>query len=1027
MIPTLVLGLGGAGISILRNVKRRYSELPPRDQVATGFLGIDFDTDAAAVFTGARADLDAEELLLIDPGKVRRFLENLGRRVDGRVAWERILDWFPARPGLRLVDDLEPMGAGQYRVLGRLGLFAEDEVIERTLRRSLGKVERRAGGRRREELRVLIAGSLAGGAGSGILLDVAHLLRCQEGRPRLFAHLLLPEAFDDVDHGRRAYANAYGALKELFHFKNCRLPFEACFSRISPIHVRENEKELFARIYLHAAGHGKLEDVLDGVAQCLVGQLHRRIQDAALREAANTTLLVSTASPVSRLERCFSAASCATIELESVESASQDLWPRVIETCRPADFLREVAKDQPAALAAPRIPPPGDSSDEDEPVDAGRESDDGGETSNDATSAAEPRATTDFADLRSHQVRWNAKIRELIDERVRRLVDQLQDECREKPRNLFKTGIPSRAEVEEIRQRLYSLIFAFGDTSDPESHVAPSWLDESHAAIRSRVQEFLVELKDTLGKHASLQEEQALYQRLLAYPLLFQPAEEIEVSAKLREVQEKWRLLEKSDERLGRFWPPKFVRKKEVWLRHACIRYGLLQTALRDEGYQKLLAARLRTFAGEVLQDELRKVLVDRAATRENLEQALKELVDASGPPPSTPPRPLPEVMKDRLRAVLSVHHEEVIEVAEELSGGTLDEAWKRQRVAEFLRERVLRQWIFEDADRVAVGVVDGDLRQRIRAALAACRPTTFSDPEEKRTAFALVLLPPGIYWPYESGTLAGFVERQTVQTLSPRCTVLEHPSDRIWFYCEDLFHPPSSLTHIDRYYRRYLAADDKELHHVDRRLLRDPRFRDIAISGPTEPLTCGNTGCRHDLSKVARGERSCPGCHRRIRSRCGDARCVFEGLDRHAGARERTCPACGGFNHAAWWRCPQHGKREVVMSVDETRCVECVERHQRDPIAFPLDSIGVRPDLRDSIHCPRCEDLALDDPTHEVYFVQPPLLQYYRHGVGGHQHGRFEELARQYDLQDDFRCPRCLTALIPMHHRSAGPVQMPS
>lgn len=75
-----------------------------------------------------------------------------------------------------------------------------------------------------------LVGSLAGGTGSGIFLDVAFLLRqLTKDEDQLFGYFLLPDIYVNRPGTQNVEANAYAALKELDHFMSLQGTFRYRF------------------------------------------------------------------------------------------------------------------------------------------------------------------------------------------------------------------------------------------------------------------------------------------------------------------------------------------------------------------------------------------------------------------------------------------------------------------------------------------------------------------------------------------------------------------------------------------------------------------------------------------------------------------------------------------------------------------------------------------------------------------------------------------------------------------------------
>src|SRR5258708_1536731 len=126
---TLVVGLGGTGVYVLRHLKRLYDDLPREQQVPARFLAFDFDLSGTLTTNdGQLGTLNEKEFFYLLPEPIQETLKNLDRRAGQRAAWADLLDWFPDRERVVVpVNEIEANGAGQYRPLGRVGFFLNDE------------------------------------------------------------------------------------------------------------------------------------------------------------------------------------------------------------------------------------------------------------------------------------------------------------------------------------------------------------------------------------------------------------------------------------------------------------------------------------------------------------------------------------------------------------------------------------------------------------------------------------------------------------------------------------------------------------------------------------------------------------------------------------------------------------------------------------------------------------------------------------------------------------------------------------
>lgn len=264
--PALIIGLGGSGVRTLRFIKwlaARGDDPGLRkllDRGALQLLGIDTDEGANKAVDvdeyvlprpkGWRADkkteqrrlpqLDAVFHVLTDD--IVRAFEN-ARRASRRPNHALSADdhgesspsgvsKLPAVPNAIFQlprGELEEMtlgqaregGAGQWRLLGRIGLFTRCGDIYARLQEAYKHV--RDATPQHKKVRAYVVCSLGGGTGSGMFWDVAHLLRLIDANCIITGSFLLADAFRGADTVGRLEPNVYAALKEITVYKNWRL------------------------------------------------------------------------------------------------------------------------------------------------------------------------------------------------------------------------------------------------------------------------------------------------------------------------------------------------------------------------------------------------------------------------------------------------------------------------------------------------------------------------------------------------------------------------------------------------------------------------------------------------------------------------------------------------------------------------------------------------------------------------------------------------------------------------------------
>jgi hypothetical protein len=219
---TLFIGLGGSGARALMHLRHLVIERFGALQNLEGIAYLSIDTSAGEEMEGP---LEAVSFAMDE--RIRVAVDLKSYVGPNLIHHPEIRDWWDeeAMTGLRL--DLAA-GSGQIRQLARLAFFANREVIEAGIARAYRKVTslNMRGSRldTASRVRIVVVASLAGGTGSGMLLDLGALLKEQLGRveaPSLEAFLLLPGVFRLIERGNNystPAANGYAALREVNHY-----------------------------------------------------------------------------------------------------------------------------------------------------------------------------------------------------------------------------------------------------------------------------------------------------------------------------------------------------------------------------------------------------------------------------------------------------------------------------------------------------------------------------------------------------------------------------------------------------------------------------------------------------------------------------------------------------------------------------------------------------------------------------------------------------------------------------------------
>jgi hypothetical protein len=302
--PTFFLGLGQEGTRVLSQLRRSLARHESHG-IASSF---------AAMGLGELPDEDRElwsagEFLPIEPHRVTDILLDIDRRVGDEPSWRQTLAWPPGIDPITLRDAIEVPGSRRSRLLGRLSLLTEQFAVERHLKRAISRLRAQTGGCDRP-LSIFLVASISGGSGSGMLLDVAHLVRQFEPRSFRSLFLLLPNhAHEDVQ-ARRLRGVAHATLTELAAARHEDL---SDFMRPWNLRLTGRERELFGRCFLFGAPEHTGSPQL--LARTLVGLSHGLVRELVSRFTDSGTFDSSLDKP-GRTRACFS--QCGTTWIDAL-------------------------------------------------------------------------------------------------------------------------------------------------------------------------------------------------------------------------------------------------------------------------------------------------------------------------------------------------------------------------------------------------------------------------------------------------------------------------------------------------------------------------------------------------------------------------------------------------------------------------------------------------------------------------------------------------------------------------------------
>lgn len=222
-IPLLVIGLGGTGCGVLREIKATFRK---RYQLAKGPDGKDLDrpdgTAYIAIDTDSteKAGFNEGEFLLLNVDGVDQLLAEKTGLQPYETAW---LD-------PKMIASRNGSGAGTVRQSSRFQLARCYTNVSNTIANALSGISSKIQGAGVSgELQVMIIAGLCGGTGSGTFLDIPQIVRQAAAQMnkgcQITGFFVMPDATLSANGASgsdavKFQANGYAALKELDFWQN---------------------------------------------------------------------------------------------------------------------------------------------------------------------------------------------------------------------------------------------------------------------------------------------------------------------------------------------------------------------------------------------------------------------------------------------------------------------------------------------------------------------------------------------------------------------------------------------------------------------------------------------------------------------------------------------------------------------------------------------------------------------------------------------------------------------------------------
>lgn len=202
MASVIVIGVGSTGLAVLERAEQFYYEFTrqncPTDRIGLLFLETDSGRQASVTSNGTTMIQNCQ----IELNNVSSNLKDW--HDHPREEW----NWMPENADVLNAG----IGAGGQPAMGRVALWSNANLVSEQIERLFRSVGGNA------ETKIYIVGSLTGGTGTGMFIDIAYMVRKNRGN-NIYGMFMLPNALEVGDVSKRPlYENAYSSLRSLDKF-----------------------------------------------------------------------------------------------------------------------------------------------------------------------------------------------------------------------------------------------------------------------------------------------------------------------------------------------------------------------------------------------------------------------------------------------------------------------------------------------------------------------------------------------------------------------------------------------------------------------------------------------------------------------------------------------------------------------------------------------------------------------------------------------------------------------------------------
>jgi len=220
--PTIIIGIGTSGLYTLENAQRFYYETHGKNK-PDNVEYIYIETNAHNLPVGTPAGKEDIKRVYVSLDDMAAMIEEIQKTCNNP-------SWLPETKSVLSAG----LGAAGIRGCGRLALWGRNkqgdnfEKVTSAIERAFNNVKHisNVGSSKSEKPVVIITGSLTGGTGSGMFIDMGYFVRkFIPDIKYLYGLFLLPKEPKITRGYEVMYGNTYGAIKDLEFFNNENNPY----------------------------------------------------------------------------------------------------------------------------------------------------------------------------------------------------------------------------------------------------------------------------------------------------------------------------------------------------------------------------------------------------------------------------------------------------------------------------------------------------------------------------------------------------------------------------------------------------------------------------------------------------------------------------------------------------------------------------------------------------------------------------------------------------------------------------------